>query len=80
MLDDVLDHIRSVSRLAAIFTVATRPAVKILADGRNAHLIQQPLEWWLPKFWTRWELQSFQRNGAEFVLFGTVPSAGRPRA
>jgi hypothetical protein len=28
------------------FTISTRAAVKVLADGRNAHLIQKDKVWW----------------------------------
>jgi len=45
-LDDVLKDIRRCTRKVAFFLIATRPANKSLPDGRNAHLIQQPYEWW----------------------------------
>lgn len=45
-LDDVLAHIRSVTGFYAFMTVAVSPARKTLPDGRNAHLIVQPREWW----------------------------------
>jgi hypothetical protein len=45
-LDAVLAHIRLLSRYATLFVVATGPANKVLADGRNAHLIQEPAAWW----------------------------------
>ncbi len=45
-LDEVLADIRRCTRRAAYLVIATRPAVKILPDGRNAHLILQPHEWW----------------------------------
>ncbi len=45
-LDDVLAHLASKVLKAAFLTVATRPAVKFLADGRNAHLIQENWLWW----------------------------------
>jgi hypothetical protein len=48
-LDAVLRHIWSVAEVAVFFTIATRPANKILPDGRNAHLIQQTPDWWLDK-------------------------------
>ena len=50
-LDAVLDDLRRVTGSALFATVATGPAKKILPDGRNAHLIQRPYDWWLPKFW-----------------------------
>lgn len=50
-LNDVLADIRRCTLQVAFLTIATRPAKKTLADGRNAHLIQHGSEWWLPKLW-----------------------------
>ncbi len=61
LLDNVLDDLRRVTRRAGFFTVHTGPAVKVLEDGRNAHLIQQPPEWWLPKVFDRFQLVTFNR-------------------
>jgi hypothetical protein len=63
-LDDVLDDLRRVTAGVGVFTVHTGPAKKILGDGRNAHLIQQPASWWLPKFLDRFELVSYSRTPA----------------
>jgi hypothetical protein len=52
----VLWHLRSKVLKAGFLTIATRPAQKILPDGRNAHLIIRPAEWWLPKFQKRFAL------------------------
>lgn len=60
LLDNVLDDLQRVTSGHGVFTVHTGPAVKILADGRNAHLIQQPPDWWLPRFMSRFELVVFQ--------------------
>jgi len=62
-LDDVLDHLQSLVEAVGFFSVHTGPAVKTLDDGRNAHLIQAPPEWWLPKFMERFDLHSFQVTG-----------------
>jgi hypothetical protein len=48
-IDDVLDEINRLSTKAVFLNVCTRPASKILPDGRNAHLIVQPQEWWREK-------------------------------
>ena len=61
LLDNVLDDLQRVTAGVGIFTVHTGPAVKALSDGRNAHLIQQPPALWLPKFLTRFELETFKR-------------------
>lgn len=42
----VLHHLHKLARKAVLFVVALDPANKTLADGRNAHLILQPREWW----------------------------------
>ena len=66
LLDNVLDHLQSLTERLGFFTIHTGPAVKVLSDGRNAHLIQQPPAWWLPKILQRFELITFQRTGAGF--------------
>lgn len=45
-LDDVLASIRSKTARTAFLTIHTGPAGKFLPDGRNAHLIQEGIEWW----------------------------------
>lgn len=69
-LDSVLDDLRRVTKRIGFFTVHTGPAKKVLADGRNAHLIQQPLSWWLPKVMSRFELVTAQRlpNGFYVIV------------
>jgi hypothetical protein len=39
------------------------PAVKVLADGRNAHLIQKPSSWWLEKLIQHFEILHLQTHG-----------------
>lgn len=79
LLDNVLDDLRRVTAATGVFTVHTGPAVKILPDGRNAHLIQQPASWWLPKFMDRFELELFNRtpNGFWVVVKKRPQEAGR---
>lgn len=48
-LQDVLADIRRLTKRCAMLTIHTGPAGKTLSDGRNAHLIQEPLEWWHEK-------------------------------
>ncbi len=42
----VLGNISSLTQKVAFLVISTRAAKKTLADGRNAHLIQQTAEWW----------------------------------
>jgi hypothetical protein len=59
LLDNVLDDLQRVTQGVGVFTVHTGPAVKVLPDGRNAHLIQKPSSWWLRKFLDRFDLVTF---------------------
>jgi 2-polyprenyl-3-methyl-5-hydroxy-6-metoxy-1,4-benzoquinol methylase len=45
-LDNVLDHIWQLSRKSIWLRIDTRPARKVLKDGRNAHLILEDKDWW----------------------------------
>ena len=69
-LDSVLDDLQRVTEFFGFFTVHTGPAMKVLSDGRNAHLIQEPSSWWLPKIQERFELIQFnaQPNGFYVVV------------
>jgi hypothetical protein len=60
LLDNVLDDLVRVTEVVGFFTITTRAAKKTLPDGRNAHLIQQPMEWWLPKLWERFDIHTVQ--------------------
>lgn len=67
-LDAVLDDLVRVTRKCLWATIATRPAVKTLPDGRNTHLIQEPMQFWLPKLWGRFILGSFHNLGGEIIV------------
>ena len=58
-IDDVLDDLFRLTKKRAFFVIANRPAKKTLPDGRNAHLIQEGPEWWLPRLMSRWHLAQF---------------------
>lgn len=45
-LQSVKQHLLDLSAKALFLVVATRPASKMLSDGRNAHLTIEPAEWW----------------------------------
>ena len=75
LLDNVLDDLKRVTSAVGIFTVHTEAAIKVLPDGRNAHLIQQPPRWWLPRLMDRFELVNFNRM--EHGFFVTVEPKSR---
>lgn len=70
-LDEVLSDIAQTAKKAVLLVVATRPAKKTLADGRNAHLIVQPARWWLMEhlLW-HWVPIEFRNTPGEFVFVG----------
>lgn len=45
-LDTVLAHLRGLARKAVFAVISLKESNKILADGRNAHLIIRPALWW----------------------------------
>lgn len=64
-LDGVMRHIFLLANRGAYFVISTRPAREVLPDGRNAHLIIQPPEWWIDQLrrhgWIN--IRSEQRKG-----------------
>ena len=71
-LETVLDHIASLAEKAAFLVVSTVPANKHLPDGRNTHLIVQPMKWWLPMFSRRW-LVDLLREKSNYFYCICVP-------
>lgn len=69
-LDDVLKHLASKVKRLAFVTIHTGPAVKVLSDGRNAHLIQETEAFWLPKLLEHFRLIKFQvrKHGFEVLM------------
>lgn len=49
-IHSVIAHIRALTIIAAFVVIATTRAHKSLPDGRNAHLIVAPAEWWTSLF------------------------------
>jgi 2-polyprenyl-3-methyl-5-hydroxy-6-metoxy-1,4-benzoquinol methylase len=68
-LDDVLAHIQSLAKKCVFLTIHVGPARKILADGRNAHLIQEPYMWWMTKLHTFWNIRLYQAKKNELLFF-----------
>jgi hypothetical protein len=62
LLDNVLRDLEQITVKFGFFTIATGPAEKFLSDGRNAHLIQKPTSWWLPKLVRYFEIEQLQRR------------------
>ena len=77
MLDACLDDLASIARRLVLVTVHTGPAKKTLSDGRNAHLIQEPPSWWLPKLACRFDVLHVQHVRKGFFAIACPKGAYR---
>lgn len=48
-IDDVLKDIHKLTRRFCYLVIDLQPAVKKLEDGRNAHILLAPTDWWVGK-------------------------------
>lgn len=78
LVANVMDHLQALTKEVGFYTVHTGPAAKMLPDGRNAHLVQQPPEWWLPQLMERFDVQTFQRIEDGFYVI-VYPKYDRAR-
>jgi 2-polyprenyl-3-methyl-5-hydroxy-6-metoxy-1,4-benzoquinol methylase len=69
-LTETLATIRSLTGKCTILNIAIREAQKILPDGRNAHLIVQPEEWWLEKLAPYFTQSRIFRAEGQFTFIG----------
>lgn len=60
LLDNVLVDLQGIVKKVGFFTIHTGAAVKVLPDGRNAHLIQEPSSWWLKRLTDYFEVRHLQ--------------------
>lgn len=68
-ITDVLEHIASLAKKAVFLSVHTSDAKKTLPDGRNAHLIQMPMEMWFHPIAQHFDIQQLMRvSDREFFI------------
>ena len=76
-LDAVLGELSTITRRLAFLTVHTGPAKKVLSDGRNAHLIQEPPGWWLARFEPFFDILHVQQVRKGFFVIACPRGAYR---
>lgn len=79
LVDNVIAELASITTRLGFFTIHMGPAGKVLADGRNAHLIQKPSSWWLEKLIRHFDilqLQTHQMMGIGFWVLVRPRAAG----
>lgn len=62
LIDNVIDELARITTGVGFFSIHMGPAGKVLSDGRNAHLIQKPSSWWLPKLVRHFEIAQLQTH------------------
>lgn len=61
-LDSVLLELSKITLNFGFFSIHMGAAEKVLSDGRNAHLIQKPSSWWLPRLTNYFEVLHLQSH------------------
>jgi 2-polyprenyl-3-methyl-5-hydroxy-6-metoxy-1,4-benzoquinol methylase len=72
-LEEVLDDLERVITDTGYLTIFFEKAKRTLADGRNAHLIVKPFEWWLRKLSHRFYIRqarhiNHRKVGGDFLV------------
>ncbi len=69
-LEKVIEDLDQLSQKLTFVVLSTREAKKILKDGRNAHLIVKPIEWWIKKLESKFEILFLfeSQTASELVL------------
>ena len=62
-IDNVLNEIKSYTRYFCYLVIDLQPAVKTLSDGRNAHILLAPADWWQNK------ISSFFTSYSTFPIY-----------
>lgn len=58
-LDEVLNHLRALAKRHIVMVIATKQSNKIMADGRQAHLIVESASWWNYRLSKYFEIDGF---------------------
>ena len=73
----VLGDLQRCVRKVGWFVIHTGPAQKVLADGRNAHLIQRDAHWWRTQLQPFFQVGQVKQVGVE--LYVVVGPRQRPK-
>lgn len=77
-LDAVLGELKRLSKKLVYLVIATVPATKTLADGRNAHLIVQSSAWWRAKLGERFQIIEWRETPSEVTAVAVPLGAEVP--
>lgn len=71
-VDNTLKYIADRTRFMACFSIGTEDAVKVLPDGRNAHVTQKSPKWWADKLREHFAIVDYATTDG-MVLFVCQP-------
>jgi hypothetical protein len=63
----VLEDLRKLTKNALFVVISTVPAMKLLPDGRNAHLIVEPPDWWRDQLLQGFDLRDWDESKSDVV-------------
>lgn len=69
----VLEHITDLMVKVAFLEIACRPAKRVLADGRNAHILQRDGDFWFDTIRERMDIVRYMAKPGHSVTFVCVP-------
>lgn len=67
-LENVLDHLNSLTKKVAYICICTHKANNVFSDGRNLHLIVESLAFWYPKLRKRFDVVESRVFPTECVM------------
>tara|TARA_R100000951_G_scaffold114030_2_gene117381 strand:+ start:1710 stop:2237 length:528 start_codon:yes stop_codon:yes gene_type:complete len=70
-INEVLREVLGLAKKVAFLVISTRPAIEVLPDGRNAHLIVESGDWWaakVSKFSGKGSISIESRNNNEISI------------
>jgi hypothetical protein len=72
LIEVVLEQLADITVKWGFFTVHCSNSSKFLADGRNAHILQRPIPWWLTKLSDHFDIQWLNKIGPDsFAVIAT---------
>ena len=71
-VNNTLKKLSEITKKIGFYSIHLGPANKILSDGRNAHIIQKPTSWWLPKLCKYFNIMHLQKHNAHGIGFWVI--------
>jgi hypothetical protein len=73
-IENVIAHIRELTKNLALIVIDCKPAQKTLSDGRNAHILIKPPYWWREKLEPLFRLEQFEYTFKDYLIVVAEPT------